>query len=61
MYRDGGGNMDPMKVLDEHFYLNALIRIPSIYVSANVVSVQVLLQEAKYLRERTAEPWKKLL
>jgi hypothetical protein len=61
MYKDGGVDMNPMKALDEHFYLDALIRIPSIYVSANVVSVQVLLLEAKYLRERTAEPWKKLL
>ena len=56
MYRDGGVDMNPMEALDKHFYLDALIRIPSIYVSADVVSVQVLLQEAKFLRERTVEP-----
>jgi hypothetical protein len=61
MYKDGGGDMDPMKPLDKHFYLDALIRFPSIYVNGDMVSVQVLLREAVFLRERTAEPWKSLL
>ena len=43
--------MDPMKPLDKHFYLDALIRFPSIYVSGDMVSVQVLLQEAVFLRK----------
>ena len=52
MYRDdGSGDISPMKERDGHFYLDALIRISSIYLSGNMVSVQVKLQEAKYLRE----------
>jgi hypothetical protein len=50
-----------MKERDGHFYLNALIMVSSIYLSENMVSVQVKLQEAKYLREKVAEHWKKLL
>ena len=62
MYReDGSGDISPMKERDGHFYLDALIRVASIYVSENMVSVQVKLQEAKYLREKVAEPWKRLL
>ena len=61
MYKDGGGDVDPMKPIDKHFYLDALIRFSSIYVSGDMVSVQVLLQEGVYLRERKAEPWKRLL
>jgi hypothetical protein len=41
--------------------LDALIRITSIYLSGITVSIQVKLQEAKYLREKVAEPWKRLL
>jgi hypothetical protein len=55
------GDMDPMEERDEHFYLDALIRISSMYLSGNMVSVQVKLQEAKYLRVKVAEPWKRLL
>ena len=55
------GDMNPMGERDEHFYLNALIRISSIYLSGNMVSVQVKLQEARYLRVKVAEPWKRLL
>ena len=62
MYReDGSGDISPMKERDGHFYLDALIRVSSIYLSGNMVSVQVKLQEAKYLREKVAEHWKKLL
>jgi hypothetical protein len=61
MYEDGGGDMDPMKPIDKHFYLDALIRFPSIYVNGDMISVQVLLQEGVYLRERKPEPWKRLL
>jgi hypothetical protein len=55
------GDMNPMEERDEHFYLDALIRVSSIYLSGNMVSVQVKLQEAKYLRVKVAEPWKRLL
>jgi hypothetical protein len=41
MHKDGGGDMDPMKPTSKHFYLDALIRFPSIYVSKDMVSVQV--------------------
>ena len=58
---DGSGDISPMKERDGHFYLDALIRISSIYLSGNMVSVQVKLQEAKYLRERVTEPPKRLL
>ena len=62
MYReDGGGDMNPMEQRDGHFYLDALIRISSIYLSGSMVSVQVKLQEAKCLREKVAEPRKRLL
>jgi hypothetical protein len=57
----GDEDMNPMEERDEHFYLDALIRISSIYLSGNMVSVQVKLQEAKYLRVKIAEPWKRLL
>jgi hypothetical protein len=55
------GDMNPMEERDEHFYLDALIRISGIYLSGNMVSVQVKLQEAKYSRVKVAEPWKRLL
>jgi hypothetical protein len=55
------GDMNPMEERDEHFYLDALIRISSIYLSGNTTSVQVKLQEANYLRVKVAEPWKRLL
>jgi hypothetical protein len=62
MYReDGSGDISPMKERDGHFYLDALIRVSSIYLSGNMVSVQVKLQEAKYLREKFGEPCKRLL
>jgi hypothetical protein len=61
MYKDVGGDIDPMKPINKHFHLDALIRFPSIYVSGDMISVQVLLQEGVYLRERKAEPWKRLL
>jgi hypothetical protein len=61
MYKDGGGDIDPMRSTDKHFYLDALVRFPSIYVSGDMVSVQVLLQEGVYPRERKAVPWKRLL
>jgi hypothetical protein len=35
------GDMNPMEERDDHFYLDALIRISSIYLSGNMVSVQV--------------------
>ena len=57
MHKDGGGDIDPMKPTSKHFYLDALVRFPSIYVSKDTVSVQVKLQEAKYLRVKVAEPW----
>jgi hypothetical protein len=44
MYReDGSGDISPMKERDGHFYLDALIRISSIYLSGNMVSIQVKL------------------
>ena len=55
------GDTNPMEERDDHFYLDALIRVSSIYLSGNMVSVQVKLQEAKYLRVKVAEPWKRLL
>jgi hypothetical protein len=55
------GDMNPMEERDEHFYLDALIRISSIYLSGNMVSVQVKLLEAKYFMVKAAEPWKRLL
>ena len=61
MYKDGGGDIDPMEPIDKHFYLDALISFPSIYVSGDMVSVQVLLQEGVYLGDRKPEPWKRLL
>jgi hypothetical protein len=60
MYGEDGG-MNPMEERDEYIYLDALIRVSSIYLSGNMVSVQVKLQEAKYLRVKVAEPWKRLL
>jgi hypothetical protein len=57
MYKeDESGDMDPMKKPDGHFCLDTLIRVSSIYLSGNMVSVQVKLQEAKYLREKVEEP-----
>jgi hypothetical protein len=61
MYKDGGGDVNPREPTNTHFYLDALVRFPSIYVSGDMISVQVLLQEGVYLRERKAEPWKRLL
>jgi hypothetical protein len=62
MYReDGSGDIIPMKERDGHFYLDALIMASSIYLSGNMVSVQVKLQEAKYLRQKVLEPLKRLL
>ena len=61
MYREGGGDMNPGEPTSTHFYLDALVWFPSIYVHGDMVSVQVLLQEGVYLRERKAEPWKRLL
>ena len=55
------GDMNPMEERDDHFYLDALIRVSSIYLSGKIVSVQVKFQEAKYLRVKVAEPWKRLL
>jgi hypothetical protein len=60
MYGEGG-DMNPMGERDDHFYLDALIRVSSIYLSGNMVSVQVKLQEARYLRVKVAEPWNRLL
>jgi hypothetical protein len=60
-WEDGSGDISPTKEHDRHFYLDALIRVSRIYLSGNIVSVQVKLQEAKYLREKVAEPWKRLL
>jgi hypothetical protein len=62
MYReDGSGDVSPMEERDGHFYLDALIRVSSVYLSGNMASVQAKLQEANYLREKVAEPWKRLL
>jgi hypothetical protein len=61
MYKDGGGDIDPMEPTNNHFHLDALVRFPSIFVSGDMVPVQVLLQEGVYLRERKPEPWKRLL
>ena len=61
MYKDGGGDMNPREPTSTHFYLDALVRFPSICVNGDMVSVKVLLQEGVYLREREAEPWKRLL
>ena len=55
------GDMNPMEERDEHFYLDALIGISSVYVKGDMASVQVKLQEARYLRVRPAEPWKRIL
>ena len=33
MYKDGGGDVDLTKPTSKHFYLDALVRFPSIYVS----------------------------
>jgi hypothetical protein len=41
--------------------MDVLIRVSSIYLHRNMVSVQVKLQEAKYLREKVGEPCKRLL
>jgi hypothetical protein len=49
MYGEDGG-MNAIEERDECFYLDTLIRVSSIYLSVNMVSVQVKLQEAKYLR-----------
>jgi hypothetical protein len=40
---DGSGDISPMKERDGHFYVDALISISSIYLSGNMVSVQVEL------------------
>jgi hypothetical protein len=62
MYRDdGSGDISLMKERDRHFYLDDLIRVSSIYLSGNMASVQVKLQDPNYLREKVAEPWKRLL
>ena len=61
MYMVGGGDTSPGEPTSTHFYLDALVRFPSIYVYGDMVSVQVLLQEGVYLREMKAEPWKRLL
>ena len=58
---DGSGDISPMKERVGHFYLDAFIKVSTIYLSGNMVSVQVKLQEAKYLREKVGEPCKRLL